>query len=57
MHKSLNTVCDFVFNLQVSEVHIGPVRGDGLHPGLFPSRFTKQQQTVSEVASRGLRRV
>lgn len=46
-----------VLLLQVPEVHPGPVRGDGLHPGLLPPRSEEQQQAVSEMVTRGVRRV
>ncbi|XP_034382179.1 rho GTPase-activating protein 8-like isoform X3 [Cyclopterus lumpus] len=45
------------YRSQVPEVHAGPVRGDGLHPGLLPLRAQEQQQAVSGVASRSVRRV
>lgn len=45
------------FPLQVSEVHPGPVRGDGLHTGLLPLRSEEQQQAVPEMVARSVRRV
>lgn len=42
---------------QVSEVHAGPVCGGGLHTGLLPLWSEEQQQAVSEMVTRSVRRV